>query len=69
MVQQAKTVLDVLSDSINEEKSSALYFLASGGAKDFATYKEVTGLIRGLELCMGYVVDLARKQLKDDDYD
>ena len=69
MVQQAKTVLDVLNDRINEEKSSALQFLGSGGAKDFAQYKEVAGLIRGLETCMGYVVDLARKQLEDDDYD
>tara|TARA_R100001126_G_C4832530_1_gene152538 strand:+ start:273 stop:470 length:198 start_codon:yes stop_codon:yes gene_type:complete len=63
----AKTVFDVLSDKLNEDKTSALQFLGSGGAKDFAQYKEVTGLIRGLDACLNYVNDLSRNQLEDDD--
>ena len=63
----AKTVFDVLSDKLNEDKSSALEFLGGGGAKDFAQYKEVTGLIRGLDACLNYVNDLSRNQLEDDD--
>lgn len=63
----AKTVFDVLNDRINEDKTSALQFLGSGGAKDFAQYKEVTGLIRGLEACLNHVADLSRNQMEDDD--
>ena len=65
----AKTVLDVLKDKIKGDKSSALQFLGSGGAKDFASYKEVTGLVRGLETCMNYVEDLSRSMDDDDDND
>jgi|TARA_B100000530_G_scaffold59508_2_gene34407 hypothetical protein len=63
----AKTVLDVLKDKIEVDKTSALQFLGNGGAKDFAQYKEVTGMIRGLETCMNYVEDLSRNYMEDDD--
>jgi len=63
----AKTVFDVLKDKIEGDKSSALEFLGNGGAKDFAQYKEIVGLIRGLEAGKSYVVDLARNYMEDDD--
>ena len=63
----AKTVFDVLKDKIEGDKSSALEFLGNGGAKDFAQYKEIVGLIRGLEASKSYVVDLARNYMEDDD--
>jgi len=63
----AKTVFDVLKDKINEDKSSALEFLAGGGVKDFAQYKEMTGLIRGLDACYNYVEDLSRNFMDEDD--
>ena len=66
MIPRAKTVFDVLEEKINEDKSSAVQFLGSGGAQDFAQYKEVTGLIRGLDSCLVHVKDLARNQLEDD---
>ena len=66
MIPRAKTVFDVLKDIMNEDVSSALQFLGSGGAQDFAQYKEVTGLIRGLRSCIDHVEDLARNQLEDD---
>ena len=65
----ARTVFDVLIEKMNEEKSSALQFLGSGGAQDFAQYKEITGLIRGLNTCVSHVEDLARNQLEGDDDD
>ena len=65
----AKTIFDVLKDKLEEDKSSALQFLASGGAKDFSQYKEVTGMVRGLETCMNYVEDLSRNMDNDDDED
>jgi hypothetical protein len=63
----AKTVFDVLKDKIEDDKSSALEFLGNGGAKDFAQYKEVVGLIRGLEAGINYVEDLAKNYMDDDD--
>ena len=63
----AKTVFDVLRDKIESDRDSALQFLSSGGAKDFSMYKETTGLIRGLETCLGYVDDLSRKMEYDDE--
>jgi hypothetical protein len=63
----AKTVFDVLKDKIEDDKSSALEFLGGGGAKDFAQYKEVVGLIRGLEAGINYVEDLAKNYMDDDD--
>ena len=63
----ARTVFDVLKDKMDEDISSALQFLGSGGAQDFAQYKEVTGLLRGLRSCVAHVEDLARNQLENDD--
>lgn len=65
----AKTVLDVLKDKIEADRASALQFLGNGGAKDFAAYKEVTGMVRGLQACMNYVEDLSRNMDNDDDDD
>ena len=63
----AKTVFDVLKERIEADKASALQFLGNGGAKDFSMYKQTTGLIRGLETCLGYVEDLSRKMEYDDE--
>jgi|TARA_Y100000114_G_C11750256_1_gene323886 hypothetical protein len=63
----AATVLDVLKERIESDRDSALQFLGGGGAKDFAMYKETTGLIRGLETCLSYVDDLAHRMEYDDE--
>jgi hypothetical protein len=36
----AKTVFDVLNEKLTELKASSEDFLKSGGAKDFAEYRE-----------------------------
>ena len=63
----AATVLDVLKERIESDRDSALQFLGGGGAKDFAMYKETTGLIRGLETCLSYVDDLTHRMEYDDE--
>jgi len=63
----ARTVFDVLKEKIEADRASALQFLGGGGAKDFSMYKETTGLIRGLETCLGYVEDLSRNLEYEDD--
>tara|TARA_R110000751_G_scaffold259056_1_gene358400 strand:- start:933 stop:1130 length:198 start_codon:yes stop_codon:yes gene_type:complete len=62
----AKTVFGVLVDKIEEHKKSSVEFLMSGGPKDFSQYKEVTGLIRGLEVSMSIINDLSQNQLEED---
>ena len=62
-----KTVFDVLIDQIEEQKESSVKFLTSGGPKDFSQYKEVTGLIRGLESSISIIKDLQRNQFEEDD--
>ena len=63
----AKTVFDVLKEKIEADKASALQFLGGGGAKDYAMYKDTTGLIRGRETGLGHVEDLSRKMEYDDE--
>ena len=63
----AKTVFDVLIQQIEEQKLSSTQFLITGGPKDFSQYKEVTGLIRGLEVSKQLIEDLSRNQMEDDD--
>jgi len=65
----AKTVFDVLIQQIEEQKLSSTQFLVTGGPKDFSQYKEVTGLIRGLEVSKQLIEDLSRNQMEDDDDD
>ena len=62
----AKTVFDVLTQKIDEDVSSATQFLVGGSAKDFAGYKEIVGLIRGLEASKQYVEDLSRNYMDED---
>lgn len=64
----AKTVFDVLKDKIDDDISSAQSFLTAGSPKDYANYREVVGLIRGLEATKSYIEDLAKNYM-DDDYD
>ena len=63
----AKTVFDVLKDKIEGDISSAQSFLTAGSSKDYAHYREVVGLIRGLEASKSYVEDLSRNYMDDDD--
>tara|TARA_B100000497_G_scaffold126668_1_gene166138 strand:+ start:638 stop:835 length:198 start_codon:yes stop_codon:yes gene_type:complete len=62
----AKTVFDVLKDRINGDISSAQSFLTAGSPKDYANYREVVGLIRGLEASKSYIEDLAKNYMEDD---
>ena len=62
----AKTVFDVLITKHEEDVSSATQFLANGGAKDLAEYREVVGRIRGLQLAIQTTKDLSRSQMEED---
>jgi hypothetical protein len=61
-----KTVFDVLKERIEVDRTSAMEFLAGGSPKDYAQYKEVCGLVRGLRTALSHIEDLSRNYLEDD---
>jgi len=63
----AKTVFDVLQDKIQDLKKDGEAHLAAGAPKDYAEYKEVCGMIRGLEVALREVNDLSRNYMEDED--
>ena len=61
-----KTVFDVLKDKLQESVDSCEESLVSGAAKDYAQYREVCGVIRGLTTAIREIEDLSRNFLDDE---
>lgn len=61
------TVFDVLEKNIVEQISAAEEHLGGGAVKDYADYREVVGLIRGLKVSLSYVNDLSQNFMEQDD--
>lgn len=58
-------ILELLSKKIEEQVKSHSEALVSGRSEDFASYRELCGVIRGLQTAQREIGDLVRK-LKDD---
>ena len=56
----AKTVFEVLVEKITDQKRSSEDFIQSGAAKDYAAYREVCGVLRGLDTALREINDLSR---------
>jgi len=63
----AKTVYDVLVDKITAHIAAVADSVASGAAKDYAEYRDLCGLIRGLETAKREILDLAQQYMEQDD--
>jgi hypothetical protein len=63
----AATVFDVLKKRIEEQRSSAVEFLSGGSSKDYAEYRELCGVIRGLDTALSHMEDLLRSHMEDSD--
>jgi|TARA_R110002167_G_scaffold27240_2_gene92846 hypothetical protein len=63
----AKTVFDVLQEKLTDHKRSSEEFIQSGAAKDFAEYREVCGVLRGLDTALREINDLSRNYMEDAD--
>ena len=63
-----RKVLEHLHSKIEEQSVSLVESLADGVPKDYAAYKELCGVIRGLLTAQREINDLVRK-LKDYDND
>ena len=62
-----QTVFDVLTNKIQDLKMDGEAHLAAGAAKDYAEYKEVCGMIRGLNAALRDIEDLSRNYMEDED--
>lgn len=63
----AKTVFQVLIDQINVETKRVSDHLMSGAVKDFAEYRELVGVTRGLTAAQTLIQDLSRNMENNDD--
>jgi hypothetical protein len=64
----SNTVMDLLQRKLKEQEDSHIQALAGGAVADYAAYRELCGVIRGLQTAQREIADLVRK-LKDDDED
>ena len=62
------TVMELLQKKLKEQEDSHVQALVGGAVNDYANYRELCGVIRGLQTAQREIADLVRK-LKDDDND
>ena len=60
-------VLDHLSKKLKEQEDSHIEALAGGAVNDYAAYRELCGVIRGLQTAQREIGDLVRKLKANDD--
>ncbi len=62
----AKTVFGVLQDNLEDEILRVQNYLAEGKVADYATYKELCGVVRGLTHAMAAIADLEQTYMGQD---
>lgn len=63
----SNTVMDLLQRKLKEQEDSHIQALAGGVVADYAAYRELCGVIRGLQTAQREVADLVRKLKENDD--
>jgi len=58
--------LNAVRSELERLRQDQISFLAGGGAKDFAEYRHICGIIRGLTHADEYVKDLVQRIDTDD---
>lgn len=58
---------DYILREIRESRAAQTTFLAEGSAKEYAEYRHICGVIRGLTIAESMIVDLVQKMEKDDE--
>jgi hypothetical protein len=61
------TVMDVLQKKLKEQEESHIQALAGGAVIDYAAYRELCGVIRGLQTAQREIADLVRRLKENDD--
>jgi hypothetical protein len=60
-------VLSLLSRKIGDRRDQLTETIANGSVNDYASYREIVGVIRGLATCEQEIEDLVRRYKEDDD--
>ena len=60
------TIFDVLNDKFEVEAVRFEDYLTSGKCENFADYRHVCGLIRGLRIAQNETTDLLRQQMDEE---
>lgn len=60
-------IAEYLLSRLQDKKQSTAEHMARGHAKDYAEYRQLCGLIQGLEFAENLVNDLAKRLLEDAD--
>ncbi len=64
---QAMDFITALRNKLRTDMNNFTDDLANGQCTDFATYKELCGVIRGLAFAERHLLDLAEKMKEDND--
>jgi len=60
-------MLELIKRKLGEQEESHVQALVGGAVKDFAEYRELCGVIRGLQTAQREIADLVRKLKENDD--
>lgn len=63
----SNTVMDVLQRKLKEQEDSHVQALVGGVVTDYAQYRELCGVIRGLQTAQREIADLVRRLKENDD--
>jgi hypothetical protein len=61
--------VELLLKHNEDERKALIEVIVSGSASDFANYKHICGVIRGLDLADEHIRDLAKRMKDNDDSD
>jgi hypothetical protein len=53
--------LELLMEQIEERRKAIIESIGDGAAKDYASYKEAAGVVRGLLTAQSIIIDLAKR--------
>ena len=59
--------LELLMSQIEDRRKQVIESLGDGAAKDYASYQNAAGYVRGLLTVQGLILDLAKRMENDDD--
>ena len=59
--------LELLLSRIEDQRKQVIFNMADGAAKDFASYQNMVGYIRGLSVSESIIKDLAQRMETYDD--
>ena len=62
-----RKLLDHLNKKVEEQVELNIEALVRGGSQDYASYRELCGVIRGLQTAQREIADLVRKLKEADD--